>query len=155
LDSRTGSATEVTDSPSAGRFDGRTHVLPVRVYYEDTVFSGVVYHASYLRFLERGRSDLLRMAGISHQEMLAEQAAFAVSHMQIAFRRPARIDDALVVATSFDAVRGPRLVIAQSVKRGEEELVSAEVEACCISLDGRPRRPTAQLLHALGPFRKP
>jgi len=145
------------DAPSAGRFDGRQHLLPVRIYYEDTDFSGLVYHASYLRFFERGRSDFLRLAGIHHNELLAcaEPLAFAVNKITVEFLKPARIDDALVVNTAFETMRGPRIFIAQKLMRGSEVLVSAAVEVCCISLTGRPRKPPALLLERLKPFLEP
>jgi acyl-CoA thioester hydrolase len=93
--------------PSAGWVEGREHVLPVRVYYEDTDLSGLVYHANYVRYFERGRSDFLRTGGVHHAELLArpDPVAFAVTRMEIDFRRGARIDDALLVRTSYDAAR--------------------------------------------------
>src|SRR5690349_24594996 len=113
-----------TDEPSAGRFDGRLHHLPVRIYYEDTDFSGLVYHANYLRFFERGRSDFLRLAGIHHNQLLsgAEPLAFAVNKIAVEFHKPARIDDALLVNTAFEAIKGPRIFIAQKLMRGGETL---------------------------------
>ncbi|MBL8538276.1 MAG: tol-pal system-associated acyl-CoA thioesterase [Hyphomonadaceae bacterium] len=128
--------------------------MPVRVYYEDTDFSGVVYHANYLRFFERGRSDFLRVAGVHHSELaaLADPIAFAVNRMEIAFLKAARIDDALVVETAYDAIIGPRIKVSQVIRRGGEVLVTAQVEACCISLTGRPRRPPPLLLERLKPF---
>lgn len=145
------------DTPSAGRFDGRIHHLPVRVYYEDTDFSGIVYHANYLRFFERGRSDFLRVAGVHHNELAAaaEPMAFAVSRMEIEFLKPARIDDALVVKTAFETMRGPRIFIAQALEKAGEILVKAQVQVCCISLTGRPRKPPAMLLERLKPFLEP
>src|SRR6201999_1850892 len=114
--------------------DGR-HVMSVRVYYEDTDFSGIVYHANYFRFFERGRSDFLRLAGIHHNELLvgAEPLAFAVNKITVEFLKPARIDDALTVKTGFDAMRGPRIFITQTLERAGESLVNAEVQVCCIS----------------------
>lgn len=145
------------DAPTAGRFDGRQHLLPVRVYYEDTDFTGVVYHANYVRYFERGRSDFLRLAGIGHAELLQVDPplAFVVARMDIAFVKPARIDDALVVRTAYDAVRGVRLLISQSIERAGEVLCRAEVTAVCIHLDGRPRRPTAALVEAVTPWLAP
>lgn len=141
-------------APSAGWLEGREHVLPVRIYYEDTDFTGVVYHANYLRYFERGRSDFLRLNGISHQSLLglAEPAAFAVTHMAIDFKRSARIDDALLVRTTYDAVKGPRLFVSQRILRGEELIVQARVEAACIGLDGRARRPPPGLVESLRPL---
>ncbi|MGE5502477.1 MAG: tol-pal system-associated acyl-CoA thioesterase [Ignavibacteriales bacterium] len=141
-------------TPSAGWFEGREHVLPVRVYYEDTDFTGVVYHANYLRYFERGRSDFLRMAGVSHTDLLAhhEPTAFVVTRMEIDFKRPARIDDALLVRTTYDEARGPRLAINQRITRGDEVIAAAAVSAACIALDGRPRKPPPGLVDALRPW---
>jgi acyl-CoA thioester hydrolase len=145
------------DAPSAGRFEGRIHHLPVRVYYEDTDFSGVVYHANYLRFFERGRSDFLRVAGIHHNELAAaaEPTAFAVNKMEIEFLKPARIDDALLVKTVFETMRGPRIFIVQTLEKAGEILVKAQVQVCCISLTGRPKKPPTMLLERLKPFLEP
>ena len=143
--------------PTAGVFDGRTHLLPVRVYYEDTDFTGLVYHANYLRYFERGRSDFLRLVSIGHAELLdqAEPIAFVVTHMDIRFRAAARIDDALVVRTRYEAIKGPRLIIHQTLVRGDQLLTQAEVEAACIDLAGRPRRPPEALRSALAPWLLP
>lgn len=145
------------DLPSAGRIDGREHVLPVRVYYEDTDFTGLVYHGAYVRFFERGRSDFLRVTGMKHAElsMRADPLAFAVTRLDIAFRRAARIDDALVVRTAYDTVKGPRLFVRQRIDRGSELIAEATVEAACIDLSGRARRPPPDLLAALAPFFTP
>ena len=128
--------------PASGWFDGRTFVLPVRVYYEDTDFSGVVYHANYLRFMERGRSEFLRMSGAGHQDMFAasEPLVWAVRRMNIDFDRPARMEDALTVRTSVLELAGARMRLDQSVARMGDILVKAVVEVCVITLDGRPRR---------------
>lgn len=144
----------MTDHPSAGRFEGREHRLPIRVYYEDTDFTGLVYHANYVRYFERGRSDCLRLMGIGHAELLDgdEPMAFVVTRMQLEFLRPARIDDELVVRTLYEAVKGPRLLIAQTVTRGEEVLCRAGVEVVCIHMDGRPRRPTKALVDKVRPW---
>jgi len=141
-------------APSAGWLEGREHVLPVRIYYEDTDFTGVVYHANYLRYFERGRSDFLRVAGVRHADLLAQEdpAAFTVVKMGIEWRRPARIDDALHVRTTYDAARGPRLFITQRIVRGEELICTAAVEAACIDLQGRPRKPSKGLLTTLAPL---
>lgn len=142
------------DTPTAGRFDGRTHLLPVRIYYEDTDFTGVVYHANYLKYFERGRSDYVRLIGVSHTDLLneAKPIAFSVVKITVEYRRAARVDDALTVKTSFDTVLGARLMIAQSLWRGDQEIARAAVEACCIDLNGRAARPPASLLQRLGPY---
>lgn len=142
------------DLPTAGRFEGRVHLLPVRIYYEDTDFSGIVYHANYLRYFERGRSDFLRLAGLAHAELLEADPpmAFAVNRIALDFVKAARIDDALVVRSTYDRIKGPRLLISQTMLRGSDTIATAAVEACCIGLDGRARRPPALLLQRLQPF---
>ncbi len=142
------------DHPTAGRFEGREHILPVRVYYEDTDFTGVVYHANYVRYFERGRSDFLRLAGVSHSDLLGrdDPAAFVVTGLEIDFKRPARIDDALRVITTYDAAKGPRLAISQRILCGDTLIATARVSAACISLDGKPRKPPPGLVEALRPW---
>lgn len=141
------------DGPSAGAFEGREHRLAVRVYYEDTDFTGVVYHASFVRFFERGRTDGLRVLGIGHAALLAgpDPCAFTVTRLAIDFARAARIDDALIVRTLFEAVRGPRLFISQQITRGDQSVASAAVEAACIRPDGRARRPPPEMALRLAP----
>lgn len=140
--------------PSAGIFEGREHRLPVRVYYEDTDFTGVVYHANYVRYFERGRSDFLRLIGVAHGALLdrPDPAAFVITKLTIDFRRAARIDDALLVRTTYDALKGPRLFISQSITRGAEVIAAAAVEAACIDLKGRPRKPPSGLAEQLQPW---
>ena len=144
----------MTDAPTAGRFEGRVHLLPVRVYYEDTDFTGLVYHGNYVRYFERGRSDFLRMAGVSHSDLLVgdSPSAFVVTRMEIDFRLPARIDDALLVNTTYDSARGARLFITQKITRDGALIAQAVVEAACISLDGRPRKPPPGLVDRLKPW---
>lgn len=129
--------------PHAGVWlDDNTHQLSVRVYYEDTDFTGVVYYANYLKFLERGRTDALRCAGVSHAEILKldPPLGFAVRKINLDYLKPARIDDALTIETRFKVAKGARLVISQRVVCAAEVLVTADVEAACIDLEGRPRR---------------
>ena len=125
----------------SGKLDNGTHILPVRVYYEDTDFSGVVYHASYLRFLERGRTDFLRLAGVDQSALHGDGGGliFAVRRMTIDFLRPARMDDVLLVETRTEEVRGASLVIAQAIRRGEETLLTADVRVAVLA-GGRPAR---------------
>jgi acyl-CoA thioester hydrolase len=150
---------KVQDEASSGRFDGRTHLLPVRIYYEDTDMSGIVYHANYLRYFERGRSDFLRLAGIEHTQLLKRDPplAFAVTAIDLQFKRPAKIDDALIVQTHYDEIKGVRLLISQTIVRktpdiGFELIATASVEAVTIDLQGRPKRPIPELFAKLGPF---
>jgi acyl-CoA thioester hydrolase len=125
--------------------------LWVRVYYEDTDFSGRVYHASYLRFLERGRTEWLRGHGFAHRD-LAERSGvmFVVRSLQIEFLAPAAMDDLLVVETSVAAVRGASIDFKQRVVRSDKELVTAEVVVASIR-DGRPARIPADLRRRLQP----
>jgi len=146
----------MSETPTAGVLAGREHRLPIRVYYEDTDFTGLVYHAGYARWFERGRSEFLRCAGVEHTALMAEDAAVVVTRLCIDYKRPARIDDALVVITSYESFSGPRVVIRQRIERAKngiwELLVSAEVDCAVITMDGRPRRPPASLAKALGPY---
>ncbi|ESX18475.1 MULTISPECIES: tol-pal system-associated acyl-CoA thioesterase [unclassified Mesorhizobium] len=120
------------------------HRLMARVYYADTDFSGVVYHARYLEFFERGRSDYLRLAGVHHTELHegkhGERIVWVVRRMEIDFRSPARMDDILTIDTSTQDISGARIVMAQQLKRGTEVLVEAKVEAAIIGDNGRPKR---------------
>ena len=141
--------------PTSGVIEGGEHLLPVRVYYEDTDFTGVVYHANYLRYFERGRSDFLRLRGISHTELRGrpEPIAFVVRRMEVDFAKAARVDDALVVRTAYDRLDGPRIVVRQRIERRGDAttdlIASATVEVVCIRLDGRPIKPPANILQAL------
>ena len=141
-------------APSSGQFVGREHQLAVRVYYEDTDFTGLVYHANYVRYFERGRSDYLRLAGISHSDLLdrADPSAFVLTRIEVNFKRAARIDDAILVLTTYDTIKGPRLVISQTITRSDEVIAAAHVEAACITPDGRPRRPPTELVDCLKPL---
>ncbi|MFN3622897.1 MAG: YbgC/FadM family acyl-CoA thioesterase [Hyphomicrobium sp.] len=133
----------------AGRLieaDGaRAHALPIRVYFEDTDFSGLVYHASYVRWCERGRSDFLRLLGGDHRKLIdgtggSEPAAFVVRRMTFDFLKPARIDELLEVITRVKAVGAASLTLMQSVKRDSVTLVEAEVMVVLISVSGKPLR---------------
>jgi acyl-CoA thioester hydrolase len=137
----------------AGRLTEWGHVLPVRVYFEDTDFSGRVYHASFLRFMERGRSDFLRRGGLEHGALaagLGQRGFFAVRHMTLDFLKPARIDDLLEVETRVIDLRGARLVVGQIVVAAGELLVSAEVTIALVDEQGHPRRLPPRLKSLLG-----
>ncbi len=132
------------DLPQGGRFVGIEHRLPVRVYFEDTDLSGIVYHANYLRYMERARSDMLRVSGIDQRAAQeAGAGVYAVADLAIRFRRPAKLDDALVVVSTVAAVRAAGCVIHQRVRRGDETVAEAEVTVAFLSPDGRPRRQPA------------
>jgi acyl-CoA thioester hydrolase len=129
-------------------------VLPVRVYFEDTDFSGLVYHASYLRWCERGRSDFLRLAGNDHKALIEgaqgrEPAAFVVRRMGLEFLKPARIDEVLEVATRLEETTAATLVLDQRICRGATVLFTAEVTVVLVSRSGKPLRLSAALKEAL------
>jgi acyl-CoA thioester hydrolase len=145
---------ELAMEPSAGAFVGREHRLAVRVYYEDTDFTGFVYHASYARFFERGRSEFLRVLGFGHAALLtrSDPLAFAVLRLDIQFLKAARIDDALVVITTWGSSVGARMKVAQEIRRGVDLIATAAVEAVCITPTGAARRPPADLVARLAPL---
>lgn len=126
--------------------------LDVRVYYEDTDFSGVVYHASYLRFLERGRTEFLRALGIHHRAIFAggggEGYHFAVRAMTLDFLKPALMDDALCIETRTRAIGGASIEMAQAVLRASEVLVTAKVKIAVVA-GGKARRIPAEILAKL------
>ncbi|GJD55461.1 tol-pal system-associated acyl-CoA thioesterase [Methylobacterium dankookense] len=128
------------------------HRLPVRVYYEDTDFSGFVYHASYLRFMERGRTELLRGLAGDQSDLHREAGGlvFVVRRMAIDYLKPARMDDALVVETATRELRGASMHLAQAVTRDGEILVQAEVVVACVRGDRAIRLPDS-LRRALAP----
>ncbi|MFT0859122.1 tol-pal system-associated acyl-CoA thioesterase [Ancylobacter sp. G4_0304] len=129
----------------AGRIVPGGHVLPVRVYYEDTDFSGIVYHANYLKFMERARSDHLRLIGVVQGELFGEALAeapgfaFVVRSMELNFIRPARIDDVLEIHTAPIEVAGASITLQQKVMRGAELLVEGKVKVAFVA-QGRARR---------------
>jgi acyl-CoA thioester hydrolase len=125
-----------------GRFEGCVHILPIRIYYEDTDLSGVVYHANYLRFMERGRSEFFRCAGVLHLVMMnaAEATVWTLRRASIEFRRPARVDELVEVHTRATALSGARMTADQKIYRADDLLAHGTVEACVITLAGRPRR---------------
>ena len=108
---------------------------PVRVYWEDTDAGGVVYHAQYLAFMERARSEWMRALGLGQEALREANLCFVVRSMSIDFRQPARLDDGLSVSVRLAQCRGASLVIAQEVRRGEELLVGAEVRVAAVSAD--------------------
>lgn len=133
----------------------RCHVLPVRVYFEDTDFSGLVYHASYLRWCERGRSDFLRLLGNDHQALIAgadgqEPAAFVVRRMALEYLKPARIDEVLEVESRVAEVGAASLVLTQAITRGEVRLFEAHVTVVLVSVSGKPQRLGLRMRQALG-----
>ena len=130
------------------------HWLSLRVYYEDTDFTGMVYHANYLRFFERGRSDFMRDAGVSHQKLLArdDPAASTLTNVNVDFKRAARVDDLLKIRTRCLGVKGVRMLFEQACLRDDELIAQAKITAVMIHTDGRPRRPIKEVVEILAPY---
>ncbi len=138
----------------AGRIDGSRHILPVRVYFEDTDFSGFVYHTSYLRWCERGRSDFIRLLGIHHGDLIAPgeggaPAAFVVRRLEVDYLRPARIDQILEIVTECADAGRAHLTLAQEVRAAGTVLCRVAVKVVLVSLEGRPLRMPAAILQRL------
>lgn len=130
--------------PASGFFTEGEHLFPLRVYYEDTDLSGVVYHANYLRYMERARSDMLRVAGIDQRAAHeAGLGSYAVARAHLDYRAPARLDDALVVRSRIEQVSAVRCTIAQAIWRGDRLLCDGGVTVAFIDPVGRPRRQPA------------
>lgn len=130
---------------TSGKLVDGGHVLPVRVYYEDTDLSGVVYHSNYIKYCERGRTDWLRLIGIRHAEMLGKYF-FVVRRLECEFFKPAKIDDLLEVHTRFDGISGICMQLTQRILRGGELLFEAKVTPVLIDPAGRPMRVPKQWL---------
>ena len=124
----------------AGLLTATGHELRQRVYFEDTDFSGLVYHARYLHFFERGRSDYMRLLGVLHSELAAGGLVFTVKSMALDFKKPARIDDILTIATEPEVIGGARIRLRQAIRRGETLLVTAAVEVVLVNAGGKPQR---------------
>ena len=128
-------------APQSGRFDGPRHLFAVRVYFEDTDLSGVVYHANYLRWFERARSDMLRLLGIDQRGAHdAGEGAYAVADLSIRYLRPARLDDAVLIVSETIEITAATCRIRQTAWRGDDKLAEAQVRAAFVAPNGRPRR---------------
>lgn len=143
----------IPDRPYEGAWVEGTHHFALRVYYEDTDVSGIVYYANYLKFMERARSDMLRAAGIDQRAVLeAGEGYYAVAEARIRYRRPAKLDDELVVLSEVREVRNASCLIHQRVMRSGEILAEAMITAAFLSAEGRPRRqprPWVQMFERL------
>ncbi|PBN44586.1 YbgC/FadM family acyl-CoA thioesterase [Sphingobium sp. D43FB] len=132
---------EMMPSPATGRFIAAVHHFPLRIYFEDTDLSGLVYHANYLRYMERARSDMLRLAQIDQRAAHeGGTGVYAVTDLQIRYRRPARLDDDLMVVSRVAQVSAATCTIHQSVMRGDEQLTDASICVAWLTLQGRPQR---------------
>jgi len=127
--------------PPAGRLDGLAHYFPVRAYYEDTDLSGVVYHANYLKWFERARSDMLRLLGIDQRAAQeAGEGAYAVAELTIRYAAPARLDDAVIIESRPEELRAASCRLHQKAWRGDQLLAEAHLRVGFVGTDGRPRR---------------
>jgi acyl-CoA thioester hydrolase len=137
-----------------GRFEGKVHILPVRIYYADTDLSGVVYHANYMVYMERGRSEFFRAAGIARLAQLEnpEPTAWTLRKVEIEYLKPARVDDLIEVHTMLTGLSGARMSADQNVYLNGAMLTRASIEACIITLAGKPRRIPQDMRDKLSPF---
>ncbi len=137
-------------APPGGRFHGAEHVYPLRVYYEDTDASGIVYYANYLKFAERARTEMMRGAGITHVTLLGDHdAAFVVRRCVVDYRQPARLDDDIEVRTTIDRVAGAHIEAEQRVMRAGALLASIGLKLGCVGRNGRAVRLPTPLREAL------
>ena len=139
--------------PPGGILDGARHLYAVRVYYEDTDLSGITYHANYLRWFERARSDLLRLLGIDQRAAIESgEGAYALSEVNLRYLRPAKLDDDVVIATRCTELGAASCRMHQTASRGDELLCEASLRVGFITLDGRPRRQPAAWRDAFQTF---
>jgi acyl-CoA thioester hydrolase len=140
----------------AGRIEGETHVLPVRVYFEDTDCGGVVYHANFLKFCERGRSDFIRLLGLDQKGLAnpeeGEGSIFVVRRVEIDYLKPGRMDDVLEIVTTCSEIGSASLVLQQDVRRDGTVLARAKVTVVLVSRSGKPQRLGALVRGALQRF---
>ena len=137
-------------TPTTCRIEEGRHVLPLRIYYEDTDAAGIVYYANWLRFLERGRTELLRLLGLEHDALRAASGLnWVVRRCTIDYLRPARLDDTIDVVTGCGELRGASLGMIQDVRRGDDLLLHAELLIACMGVSGRPMRIPAAARTAL------
>lgn len=138
--------------PISGEITDRVHRLIQRVYYEDTDFSGAVYHARYLHFMERARTDYFRCLGIVQSAVFDGPdggLAFMVHRMEIDFKSPARMDDLVTIATRTQTAHGAKVIVDQEIRRGDQLLATAKVVIAVINRNGRPRRLPEELVRLL------
>ncbi|RNJ62263.1 MAG: YbgC/FadM family acyl-CoA thioesterase [Porphyrobacter sp. IPPAS B-1204] len=131
----------ITPHAPGGVLDGARHLYAVRVYYEDTDLSGITYHANYLRWFERARSDLLRLLGIDQRAAIESgEGAYALSEVNLRYLRPAKLDDDVIIETRCTELGAASCRMHQIARRNEEVLCEAGLRVGFITLDGRPRR---------------
>ncbi len=146
----------ILPEPPSGRFDGSCHLYAVRVYFEDTDHSGVVYHANYLRWFERARSDMLRLLGIDQRAAHeAGEGAYAVADLTLRYARPARLEDVVLIQSQVIALSPATCRAVQRALRGSELLCEAQLRMAFVAPNGRPRRQPAGWLAAMAPMVSP
>jgi acyl-CoA thioester hydrolase len=143
----------MNSSWSSGIFEAGVHLYPVRVYYEDTDAGGIVYHANYLRFAERARSEFLRLLGWAHERLVEETGlVWVVRRAALDYMQPARLDDALMVETSLAAMKRASIDALQVIRRGADDLVRVQLQLVLLTPSGRLGRIPAALTDAFRPF---
>lgn len=140
--------------PTSGHMKGKNHYLPLRVYYEDTDAGGFVYHANYLKYMERGRTEFLRCCGIIHSDLASLERGFkfAVASFSLNYISPGFIDDALVVVSMPTAMKGATFHIDQEVRRSDQVLARASIRVACLDNNNRPRRIPKDVREKLSAF---
>ena len=142
------------DQPYSGRFVGTEHRFSVRVYYEDTDAGGVVYHANFLRFFERARTDMLALAGVDVATALnAGHGGYVVAAADLKYLRPAKLGEVLTVVSILEQVRSAACVIQQRVMRDGQVLVEGRLTLAFVGEDGRPRRQPKEWIEAFQGFK--
>ncbi len=144
--------TETAPAPTSGILADSVHSLPARVYWEDTDAGGIVYHASYIRWMERGRTEFLRVIGLHQTDLRARHnLLFVVRSMNIKFLKPGHFDDSLIICTQCTSIAGASLHLHQDVRRDSEVLASAEVVCVSINEQGRAFRMPQDVRETLAP----
>ena len=129
------------DIARTGRMDGNMHLYPVRVYFEDTDAGGIVYHANYLKYMERARTEMLRCLDFSHEKLMAEnETMFVARRCELEYRAPARLDDALTVKTTLCEFGKVRLHLDQDIYLGDQLITIGKIELVSTDLAGKPKR---------------
>ena len=132
------------DPPISGTIEDGVHIMPMRVYYEDTDTAGIVYYANYLRFIERARTEILRLCGVDQFTLMnapaADRISFAVTRAEVDYISPAHLDDIITVKTRTTRVRGASIPMEQDIWRGDDLLLRSFIKAACLNADGAPTR---------------
>ncbi len=141
-------------TPTSGEIKGKDHFLTIRVYYEDTDAGGFVYHANFLKYMERGRTEFLRTMGIEHSDLFSLDRGFkfAVASFSLDYLAPGFLDDILVIISSPVAMKGATFHLDQTIKRGDQVLAKASVRVACLDNNNKPRRIPKDVRERLAPL---